>query len=354
MQRKALNYGVLFVVILLTASLSCQAISDIFEDEYDDKYDYHYEGEYEESESESAPPPAEYENPASSVTCPAITENILTVATQIQEEFEDEQPENQDNQYLVTYQVTGNEISNPLYEDVPENLINYQNDTVNHQQMWEYFVTLIPADERTELEEFMIVTDGEGNGLAAVAQTTYDPNLWSIEVDIIDADNKLDLTYTLIHEYAHLLTLGPDQVTPSIAVFNNPDNEDIYLDEAAACPEYFPGEGCSQADSYINVFFNQFWADIHEEWQEINLIEDDEAYYEALDNFYYDYEDRFLTEYATTNPEEDIAEAFTFFVLSPRPSGNTIAEEKILFFYHYPELVQLRDEIINGICSLNP
>ena len=121
----------------------------------------------------------------------------------------------------------------------------------------------------------------------------------------------------------------------------------------AACPVYFPGEGCSRKNSYINAFYNQFWADIYEEFQDINLIEDDDEYYEALDEFYYKYEDYFVTDYAVTNPEEDIAEAFTFFVLSPRPAGNTIAEEKILFFYNYPELVDLRDEIINGICSLN-
>ena len=229
-----------------------------------------------------------------------------------------EEPE---NQYLVTYQISGDQISDPYFESVSGDLQSYQDDTATHQQIWEYFVTLIPANKRTGLEEFMIVTDGESNGLAAVAQTTYDPNLWGLEVDISDSDDKLNLTYTLIHEYAHLLTLGPDQVTPSVAIFNNPDDDDIYYNEASACPVYFPGEGCSQADSYINAFFNQFWADIHEEWQDINLIEDDDAYYDALDDFYYKYEDRFVTDYAATNPEEDIAEAFTFFVLSPRPSG---------------------------------
>ena len=86
---------------------------------------------------------------------------------------------------------------------------------------------------------------------------------------------------------------------------------------------------------------------------DINLIEDDDAYYEALDDFYYNYEDRFLTDYAATNPEEDIAEAFTFFILSPRPSGDIVAEQKILFFYDYPELVKLRDGIISSVCNLN-
>ena len=107
-------------------------------------------------------------------------------------------------------------------------------------------------------------------------------------------------------------------------------------------------------DSYLYQFYVLFWEDIHAEWQDINLIEDEDAYYDALDDFYYAYEDRFLTDYAATNPEEDIAESFSFFVLSPRPAGDSIADQKILFFYGFPELVRLRDEIVNAICTLNP
>ena len=288
------------------------------------------------------------------LVCPAVTDKILEVATQFYEEDSGgENREEPEELYLVTYSVSGDQISNPYFEDVPADLTSFQNDEATQREIWNYFTTLIPASERSSLAEYSVVTDGTGNVLAAVAQTLYDPALWGLEVDIRDSSDKLNLTYTLIHEYAHLLTLGPDQVTPSEAVFNNPDNDDIFSAEVNACPDYFPGEGCSHSNSYINAFFNRFWVDIHEEWQDINLIEDDDSYYEALDDFYYKYEDQFVTSYAATNPEEDIAEAFTFFVLSPRPSGDTIAEEKILFFYDYPELVQLRDEIAAGVCSLN-
>lgn len=41
----------------------------------------------------------------------------------------------------------------------------------------------------------------------------------------------------------------------------------------------------------------------------------------------------------------------TFFVLSAPPPGNNIAEEKILFFYEYPELVQMRASILANICA---
>ena len=286
--------------------------------------------------------------------CPAVMDRILVVATEFNDDDSgDESGEEPEQLYLVTYSVSGDQISDPYFEDVSPDLTSFQEDEVSHREIWDYFVSLIPSNERQSLAEYSIVTDGEGNVLAAVAQTYYDPALWGLEVDIRDSDDKLNLTYTLIHEYAHLLTLGPDQVTPSAAVFNTPDDDDIYYAEVSACPDYFPGEGCSRSDSYINAFFNQYWADIHEEWQDINLIEDEDAYYEALDDFYYTYEDRFVTDYAVTNPEEDIAEAFTFFIFSSRPNSDTIAEQKILFFYRYPELVQLRDEIRSRVCILN-
>lgn len=348
---------ILFILFLLATGLACNFVTEYFAEE-PEPYNIEepvppeppVEGEPQLAPSSEHPPVTE------TLSCPAVTQDILEAATEFYEDDSGGKGGNEPEQlYLTTYSITENQISDPIYyDDVPADLIVYQEDQASHQEIWDYFVTLIPAGERDSLAEYSIVTDGEGNVLASVAQTLYDPALWELEVDIRDADDRLNLTYTLIHEYAHLLTLGPKQVMPSQAVFNNPDDDNIFYDEVTACPNYFPGEGCSRATSYINAFYNRFWADIFEEWLDINLIEDDDAYYEALDEFYITYEDRFVTDYAATNPEEDIAEAFTFFVLSPRPAGDSIADEKILFFYDYPELVNLRDEITNGICSLNP
>ncbi len=77
-------------------------------------------------------------------------------------------------------------------------------------------------------------------------------------------------------------------------------------------------------------------------------------YYEKLDDFYYKYEDQFLTDYAVTHPAEDIAESFGFFVFAEKTTGDSIAEQKILFFYQFPELVKLRTEILNNLCTVFP
>ncbi len=252
---------------------------------------------------------------------------------------------------LVTYQILGDEITNPVKQPVSSGLKPFQQDEASQRQMWNYFASLIPAENRRELAEYIIFSDGEANILASVAQSDFDAARWVLRVDIVDAADPKELTYTLVHEYAHLLTLNPAQVPPSLPIFNHPDNGNVYDQEVAKCDTYFPGEGCSLPDSYINQFSDQFWSNIYDEWAQIDSISDEQEYYDALDSFYQKHQSEFVSDYAPTNPAEDIAESFSFFVLTPRPSGNTIADQKLLFFYRYPELENLRSKIIEGICS---
>jgi hypothetical protein len=233
---------------------------------------------------------------------------------------------------------------------VSNNLKTEQEDRTSHEEIWKYFTRLIPASQRAVLNSFSIITDGKYNILAAVNQSDRNPYKWQLNVDFADSKEKTVLTFTLLHEYGHLLTLNSDQEKVNLAVYHNPDDETIYQREVDACPQYFTGEGCSNPDSYINQFFDRFWTDLYAEWQVIDAEPDDNKRYEMLDDFYKTYQDQFLTDYAPTSPAEDIAEAWAFFILAPKPEANSIANEKILFFYEYPELVQLRTQIINQIC----
>jgi hypothetical protein len=253
---------------------------------------------------------------------------------------------------LAAYPVRGDSLQTPdLPPDLPGKLLRYQTDMQSHQRIWGYFAGIIPAQERQFIGEYVIFTDGKDEILAYVSQTETSASQWALTVDIQDAQDPTELTYTLVHEFAHLLTLSPAQVTPSQALFQDPENYDLYEDEVNACPHYFPGEGCSQENSYINLFVNRYWGDIFDEWNDINLLEDEDEYYAALDDFYLAHEDEFVTDYAPTSPEEDIAESFTYFILQPKPAGDTLAEEKVLFFYEFPELVQLREAMGAGLCA---
>ncbi len=255
---------------------------------------------------------------------------------------------------LVTYPVQGDDLGTPSYEAVSSDLSDEQANTSAQQDIWSYFARLIPGYSRTFLTEFSVLTDGKNNLLAAVAQSENDPTHWRLEVDIADAQDYENLTFTLIHEYGHLLTLNEDQVSPSMAVFSNPHDPAVRSHEAAMCTNFFPNEGCSKPDSYINQFYQRFWSDKFSEWYEVETIQDEYLYYVRLNEFYEKYQDQFVTEYAATNPGEDIAESWAYFVLTPRPQGSTIAEQKVLFFYEYPELVQLRHEILNNLCDAFP
>jgi len=252
---------------------------------------------------------------------------------------------------LVTYTILGDQIKDPLLGKAPKTLQPYQQDSLAQTEIWDYFAALIPPDQRTFLTHYVIYTDGKDNILASVAQSETDMYQWDLVVDIMDTSDPKDLTYTLVHEFGHLLTLNPNQVPPDKAVFDNPDSDSIYAKEVRACPTYFPGEGCSRANSYIDIFFGRFWSKIYKEWAVVDNIEDEDVYNEKLDQFYQKYQDQFVTDYAPTSPEEDIAESWSYFVLRPKPTAGTIADQKVLFFYGFPELIKLREQIARNLCN---
>jgi hypothetical protein len=251
---------------------------------------------------------------------------------------------------LITYAVDGDSIT--VYDEpqVPGNLDSYQQDTARHQELWDFITTVVPPEYRRQVAYFVITTDGPAGTLGAVEQTD-DPETWSLYMDVQDAGNFSDLVTTLVHEIAHIFTLDTSQVATDWDVFNNPDDYDAYERGDDACDTYFMFEGCSYPDSYINLFFARYWQEIYPEWLEISQEEDEESLENLLYDLYGRYPDQFVSDYAVTSPEEDIAESFMYFVLAPAPSGETMAEEKILFFYEFPELVTLRDDMRAGLCS---
>jgi hypothetical protein len=163
-----------------------------------------------------------------------------------------------------------------------------------------------------------------------------------LSIDPADAVDPDELTASLVHEFGHLLTLNNEQV-PALPA----DLAPFAYDQAAiACSTYFSFEGCSHDDAYINVFVARFWADIIDEFNALaELDQFSDRFWDGLDEFERKYGDRFVTEYAMTDPAEDIAESFMVFVLEDRPGGASIADQKVLFFYEYPELVSLRATI---------
>ncbi len=269
---------------------------------------------------------------------------ILLVGSACQRDT-DEVPVNLDDQtrntgLVAVYSVEGNDISSLEQGSASAGFYNQQ----RQQQLWSFFSQLIPASARGTMTELELYADEE-DGTAAFVSPINDNDLsrWlmGFNLDFVwDAQGNFvegETAYTSIHEVAHLLTLNSGQINVTGRV--------------NTCSTFFPGEGCSQTESYINTFFNRFWTEIYAENQAI--AEDD---FDALDAFYRRYRNQFVTDYAATNPGEDIAESFTYFVMEDIPSGNSVRDQKVRFFQAYPELVSLRQAIranINFSFDLN-
>ena len=137
--------------------------------------------------------------------------------------------------------------------------------------------------------------------------------------------------YTLILEYAHILSLGVSQVQ-----LVDPNIDDATRERLESkCQTYFLTEWCLKSNSYLKNFIDQF--------RTTKMLE--KVWYEEWDVYKRNKKD-FVSEYAASNPGEDIAESFTAFVLKSKPANEkTKADQKVLFFYRYPELTKLRSTI---------
>ncbi|MBP1991601.1 hypothetical protein [Paenibacillus eucommiae] len=186
-------------------------------------------------------------------------------------------------------------------------------DQAFHEQLWKDFAWMIPAQERQMLTAFSVFSHVDT--LAYVQQDENDLETWSLGINVEPTTSPNETVGTLIHEFGHLLMLNADQVNPYV--------------EESECPTYYWEDGCGNEDSYIYAFQTDFWPDSE-----------------------YDYdEDMFVSEYAATNFVEDIAESWMCFVLSDKPKGTKVADQKVLFFYQYDELVMLRAELLSRVAS---
>jgi len=116
-------------------------------------------------------------------------------------------------------------------------------------------------------------------------------------------------------------------------------DEDIMERHASKCTTHYVFEGCLTSSSYFYKFVGKFWS--QEMQQDI----------ENENNIYKWYENNFVTDYASSNPGEDIAESFAYFITKSKDhSIANDAGKKVDFFYDFPELVSLRNHI-RGVLS---
>jgi len=236
-----------------------------------------------------------------------------------------------DEDKITLYEVNGEDIIKIEDYKVEGELLDLQNDLAKHQEVWELVKKIIPPNYRSKMNEFLIYHGAASNTSGFVDPTINNLSKWQFAIAIdyayrdgFNTDGEVALT--IIHEFGHILTLNNEQITPGII----PNN----------CTNYYVSKGCAKNGSYINTFQELYWSDI---WEEYENRDDTHT---AKSQFYEKYSDRFVSEYAATNPREDIAEIFaTFVVQDDASTGDSIVEQKIQMMYEASELNDLRDFI---------
>jgi len=215
---------------------------------------------------------------------------------------------------------------------------------------WNVFYNIFPKRiTQKYIKRLVLFSDGIDEKTGALGALNRENTEWQLVLDIVDVDFKSknkerirQSIYTLIHEFGHLLTLNNSQIKPTIK--KEQDHDDPYLTI----------EGQALKDSYINLFVERFWSgSLLNEWDYIQkkycFVEQTRCL-EKLYGLYQENYTDFLTDYAAESPEEDIVESWTAFVLHDKVKDpKTVAEQKMNFFYNFPELVKYRKTIRKNI-----
>ena len=211
----------------------------------------------------------------------------------------------------------------------------------DHQLIWDDFVAIAGKSFINDhVNQFRIIADENDDYLAYVQQDGWDLSKWAVAVDLDQLAELPRYNYleTLVHEYSHILTLNEDEFDIDEYLFEG--DEDYNEQAREACDSYFNNEGCAKTGSAMDLFYQQFWMDIEDEHALINP--DD---YSELDAFRKAYPNTFITWYAPSNAEEDLAETFAHFVLDEPEEYTGVVQDKLEFFYDIDGYTEIRERI---------
>lgn len=283
-------------------------------------------------------------------------------------EVEQKKEDDENYFFLASYYIDGDEIVDPYFEKIErkrlnkvfaedkeakEEVLQQRQDRGYHEDLWDMYRTLIPAKYRGNITEFDLITDGYDGVVAHVMPSMENPKDWTLSLDILDSAVNIDeVMKTLIHETAHVLTLGHKQIPVDEKYLKDFEEDKDISTYRSNCETLFLQEGCAREKSYINQFYNSFWKDIEQEWTEKKVEESEETQIE----FFKEKHEEFVSQYGTTNVAEDIADTFTAFILQDSKKvkeGSELKYKKIAFFYQFPELVKMRAEVLTGLYDVS-
>lgn len=180
-----------------------------------------------------------------------------------------------------------------------------------YKMFWDDFSFIIPLKYRYDINEFVVFEGSWMQAYFLMTDLDYGKG-WTFAINNVGfASAKLALE-TYIHEFSHLFSLRQGQIN--------------YFDDDATCSSLYIDSLCIMPDSYLYAFYDAFYVK-----HPVTSKDSD-----------------FVSSYAKDSVTEDFSESFTSFVLSKKDESNqTLSNQKINFFYNYPEFVQMRTEILS-------
>ena len=193
------------------------------------------------------------------------------------------------------------------------------------EEIWTMFVGVVTEPVAVEtFNSYRVGDSSDSDTMAYVSRDLDDPTHWMLVANAAYADDADTLLQTLVHEYAHVLSLNVDQVPES----------------SGDCDTLELSEGCALPTSFIFEYQTEFW-DAY--GPDAPGPDNDDS--EVADAFYAEHEEDFVSDYAATNVTEDFAESFAAFVLEAEPDSDSPLAQKLDFFWRFPEFVEIRSHI---------
>lgn len=193
------------------------------------------------------------------------------------------------------------------------------------QEIWDLALNIVTSEEAPHLiKTYQVGDDPESLRTAWVIEHGERDGEWILGVNLATSTDPMQLTATLIHEYAHLLSLRGGQVVP-------PGDD---------CTTVLLPEGCAVPGSYLDAFSSAFWADYG-----TDAPAADNADTEVAHRFYQTHPGAFVSEYAAMNLPEDFAESFTAYLHADSAIPPQAFNGKIAFFDRFKQTVSIRDRI---------
>jgi|GEM_PF-2985616 len=176
----------------------------------------------------------------------------------------------------------------------------------------------------TEMRIFGQTSQELDTFLAFVQSLSTTDDDWTIGINYDEISNPRDTVLTFIHEYMHIVSLQDKELVST----------DEFFDSSQPCTTLYLSEGCAEPDSILNK-----WHDSH--WKPNNLTFSQEDDQDTSYSRYFDNQALFINDYAATNPVEDFAETFAYWVLN----DETVPSAKKTYLDNDESLILIKNQI---------